>query len=123
MLTFARRFDTLRWRLILSCFVAALTAMLTLEGVFVIVPGIVAMNTPQRPVALVQGLQKLAPQVAPQLRRSPPNQAQLLAALKSYKQPIFITEGLTENFHNGASVDPGENAALWVVGRGGEALT
>jgi two-component system, NarL family, sensor histidine kinase LiaS len=122
MLTFARRFDTLRWRLILSCFVAALTAMLTLETVFVIVPGVVAMNTPQRPTALVQGLQKLAPQVAPQLRQSPPDQAQLLSALRSYKQPIFIAEGLTENFHNGASVNPGENAALWVVGRNGEAL-
>jgi NarL family two-component system sensor histidine kinase LiaS len=122
VLTFARRFDTLRWRLILSCFVAALTAMLALETVFVIVPGVVAMNTPQRPTALVQGLQKLAPQVAPQLRQSPPDRAQLLVALRNYKQPIFVTEGLTENFHNGASVNPGENAALWVVGRNGETL-
>jgi signal transduction histidine kinase len=80
------------------------------------------MNTPQRPTALVQGLQKLAPQVAAQLRQNPPDQAQLLAALRNYKQPIFVTEGLTENIHNGATVNPGENAALWVVGRNGDAL-
>jgi signal transduction histidine kinase len=122
MRSVAHRFDTLRWRLILSCFVAALTAMLTLEGVFVIAPGLIAMNTPQRPASLVQGLQKLAPQVAPQLRQNPPDQAQLLAALRNYKQPIFVTEGLTENFHNGATVNPGENAALWVIGRNGDAL-
>src|SRR5262245_36435573 len=122
MRSFARRFDTLRWRLILCCFVAALTAMLTLEGVFVIVPGLIAMNTPQRPTALVQGLQKLAPQVAPQLRQRRPDQAPLLVALKNYKQPIFVTEGLTENFHNGATVNPGENAALLVVGRNGDVL-
>jgi signal transduction histidine kinase len=122
MPSFARRFDTLRWRLILSCFVAAFTAMLTLEGAFVIVPGLAAMNTPQRPAALVQGLQKLAPQVAPQLRQNPPDRAQLLSALRSYKQPIFIAEGLTENFHTGAAINPGENAALSVVGRSGESL-
>jgi NarL family two-component system sensor histidine kinase LiaS len=122
LLIFTRRFDTLRWRLILACFVAAFSAMLTLEGMFVVVPGVVAMATPQRPVALVQGLQKLAPQVAPHLRQSPPDRAQLEAALKTYKQPIFIAEGLTENLHTGASINPGENAALSVVGRDGGAL-
>ena len=122
MRSFTRHFDTLRWRLILSCFVAALTAMLTLEGAFVIVPGLIAMNTPQRPVTLVQGLQKLAPQIAPPLRQNPSDRAQLLSALKSYRQPIFIAEGLTENLHTGASINPGENAALSVLGRSGESL-
>src|SRR5262245_56703684 len=122
LLAIARRFDALRWRLILACFVAAFSAMVTLEGAFVVVPGVVAMTTPQRPTALVRGLQKLAPQVAPQLRQSSPDRAQLVSALKSYKQPIFIAEGLTENLHSGASINPGENAALTVVRHGGDAL-
>src|SRR5262249_25175747 len=108
----ARRFQTLRWRLMLSCFVAAFTAMMTLEGTFVIVPGIVEMTRPQQPAKLVQGLQKLAPRLALVLRQASPDGAQLVAVLASYSQPIVITEELTENFRGGVSVAPGKNAAL-----------
>jgi two-component system, NarL family, sensor histidine kinase LiaS len=122
----ARRFKTLlktlRWRLMLACFVAALTAMMTLEGTFVIVPGVIAMVRPQQPAELVGGLQKLAPQLAPILRQMPPDRARLAAALSGFDQPIVISEGLTENFRGGVSVIPGKNAALMVIGSDGAPL-
>jgi two-component system, NarL family, sensor histidine kinase LiaS len=122
MRSVANRFGTLRWRLILSCFVAALTAMLTLEFTFVIVPGIFAMTAPQRPASLVRGLQGLAPRLATPLRGSEPDRAQLLSALMTYKQPIPITEGLTDNIRSGVSVSAGENATLSVIGQSGSPL-
>ncbi|HEX6542646.1 MAG TPA: ATP-binding protein [Ktedonobacterales bacterium] len=122
MQSLRRRFGTLRWRLMLSCFVAAFVAMMTLEGAFVVVPGIVNMSGPQRPSSLVQGLQRLAPRLAPALRQTPPDEAQLAAALATYSQPILITEGLTENLHSGASVIPGKNAALFVISPSGQTL-
>jgi signal transduction histidine kinase len=117
-----RRFGTLRWRLMLSCFVAAFTAMMTLATTFVLVPGIIAMNSPQRPVSLVQGLQKLAPKIAPSLRQTPPDQAHIVATLETFKAPIVITEALTNNLRNSGSVVPGRNATLLVLGRDGQTL-
>lgn len=122
MKSLARRFETLRWRLILSCFVAAFTAMIALEGTFVIVPGLITYFTPHRPIVLVQSLQKVAPQIAPDLRQTPSNQAKLTAALASYSQPILVSEGLTDNLRNGLSITPGKNAAVFVIGRDGEVL-
>ena len=76
-----RRFETLRWRLILACFVAAFTAMMTLAALFVIVPSIAVITSPQRPASLVQGLQKLSPRIAPYLRQTSPDRARINAAL------------------------------------------
>lgn len=117
------RFRGLRWRLMLSFFVAAWAGMMTLEAMFVIVPGIVAMNTPQHPVSLAQDLARLAPQVAPALTQSPPDQARLTATLASFKQPILISEGLTENYRGTASIRPGGNASLFVIGADGKTLS
>lgn len=117
-----RRFGTLRWRLMLSCFVAAFTAMMTLAIMFVVVPGVITMLTPQRPASLAQGLQKLAPQVAPYLRQTPPDRSQIVAALTSYKQPITVTEAFTSNLRNDGLVVPGKNAVLMVIGRDGQML-
>jgi two-component system, NarL family, sensor histidine kinase LiaS len=122
MRSLRHRFGTLRWRLILACFVAAFTAMMTLAVTFVVVPSIIAMNGPQRPESLVHGLQKLAPQIAPYLRQTPPDRAQLGAALSAHKTPILIAETLTENLHDAGSVDPGKNATLLVIGRDGRLL-
>lgn len=117
MKSLRRRFETLRWRLILACFVAAFTAMMTLAALFVIVPSIVDITSPQRPISLVQGLQKLSPHIAPYLRQSPPDRSQIDAALATYKEPIVVTEALTSNLHNAGSVTPGKNAVLLVIGR------
>ena len=117
-----RRFETLRWRLILACFVAAFTAMMTLATLFVIVPSIVDITSPQRPISLVQGLQKLSPHIAPYLRQTTTDRSQIDAALATYKEPIVVTEALTSNLHNAGSVIPGKNAVLLVVGRDGQVL-
>lgn len=122
MRSLRRRFGTLRWRLMLACFVAAFTAMMTLAMVFFAVPNLTAMFGPQRPASLVQGLQKLAPQIAPYLRQTPPDRAQLITALTTHTSPILITEGLTQNLHSAGSVEPGKNATLLVFGRDGELL-
>lgn len=122
MRSLRRRFGTLRWRLMLACFVAAFTAMMTLAIVFFAVPNLTAMYGPQRPASLVQGLQKLAPQIAPYLRQTPPDRAQLITALATHTSPILITEGLTQNLHSAGSVEPGKNATLLVLGRDGALL-
>jgi signal transduction histidine kinase len=117
-----RRFETLRWRLMLSCFVAAFTAMMTLVLVFVLVPAIVTITGPQRPASLVQGLQKLAPRIAPYLRQSPPDRSQIMTALTTNSQPILVTASVASNLHSDSAVIPGRNAALLVVGQDGQAL-
>jgi len=117
-----RRFETLRWRLILACFVAAFTAMMTLAALFVIVPSIAVITSPQRPASLVQGLQKLSPRIAPYLRQTSPDRAQITAALATYNEPIMVTESFTSNLRNAGSVIPGKNAVLLVVGRDGQVL-
>ena len=117
-----RRFETLRWRLILACFVAAFTAMMTLVLAFVLVPAIVTMTGPQRPTSLVQGLQKLAPRIAPYLRQSPPDRSQIMTALTTGSQPILVTASVASNLHSDSAVIPGRNAALLVVEQDGQAL-
>ena len=122
MRSLRRRFETLRWRLILACFVAAFTAMMTLATLFVILPSIVDITSPQRPISLVQGLQKLSPRIAPYLRQTPVSRSQIDAALATYREPIVVTEALTSNLHNAGSVTPGKNAVLLVVGRDSQVL-
>lgn len=122
MRSLRRRFGTLRWRLMLSCFVAAFTAMISLAVTFVLVPGIISMMSPQRPVSLVQGLQTLAPKLAPSLRQVPPDQPRLIATLETFRAPIVITEALTNNLHYNGSVVPGKNATLLVLGSDGQML-
>src|SRR5690349_9762788 len=117
-----RRFETLRWRLILACFVAAFTAMMTLAALFVIVPSIVVITSPQRPASLVQGLQKLSPRIVPYLRQTPPDRSRIEAALATFSEPITVTATLSSNLHNAASVNPGKNAVLLVIGRDGQVL-
>ncbi|HEX5546557.1 MAG TPA: histidine kinase [Ktedonobacterales bacterium] len=118
-----RRFETLRWRLILACFVAAFTAMMTLAALFVIVPSIVIITSPQRPASLAQGLRKLSPRIAPYLRQTPPDRSRIDAALATYNEPIVVTETLTNNLRNAGSVVPGKNAVLLVIGRNGQVVT
>ena len=122
MKSLRHRFGTLRWRLMLSYFVAAFIAMMTLVLAFVVAPGIVTMTGPQRPATLVEGLRKLTPQIAPSLRQTPPDRAQITAALVAGSQPIRVTASLATNLHRDASVIPGENAGLLVVGRDGQTL-
>jgi NarL family two-component system sensor histidine kinase LiaS len=117
-----RRFETLRWRLNLACFVAAFTAMMTLVLTFVVAPGIVTMTGPQRPASLAQGLQRLAPQIAPSLRQTSPDRVQIMAALTTGVRPILVTASVATNLHSDTSVIPGKNAALLVVGRDGQML-
>ncbi len=116
------RFDTLRWRLMLSFFVAAWAAMMSLEGLFVVAPGIVSMYAPQRPISLAQALEQRAPQLAPYLLTASPDRSRLTASLTTLKQPIRITEGLTDTIRGFVSVIPGENASLSVVGLDGKTL-
>lgn len=119
---FARRFGALRWRLMLSFFVAAWAAMMTLEGMFVIVPGLIAMSAPQRPITVVQELEKRAPQLVPYLMQEPPDRSQLAATLATFKQPLLISEGLTDNIRGSVSINPGDNASLYVVSLDGKTL-
>jgi NarL family two-component system sensor histidine kinase LiaS len=118
----ARRFATLRWWLMLSYIVAAFTAMMSLLGAFVVLPGVIAMNTPHRPAVMAQELKKLAPYIAPDLRVAPPNRAHILEALKAYEEPIKVTEGLTDNIHGSVTITPGSNAALFVMNAKGQIL-
>ena len=71
----SRRFRTLRWQLMLSYFVAVFAALLTLEGVFVLIPSLVPSSASNRPVALTQGLARLAPEVATYVNQAPPDRA------------------------------------------------
>jgi len=118
----SRRFGGLRWRLMLSFFVAAFAAMITLEALFVAVPDIASLAAPQHPIALAQGLTPLSPRLAPALEQTPPDRAQLVATLASFKQPIAITESLTDNIRGAVTIQPGQNASLFVVGSDGEVV-
>jgi NarL family two-component system sensor histidine kinase LiaS len=118
----ARRFRTLRWRLMLSYFVAALAAMMTLEVLFVLGPGLLDLIAPPRPVVLVQDLQQLAPRLAPDLAQSLPNRTRLAATLASFTRPILVPVVVTDNLQGSAAIVPGQNAALVVVGQDGAVL-
>lgn len=118
----SRRFGALRWRLMLSFFVAAWAAMMTLEAMFVIVPGIVTMNTPQRPPALAQELERLAPRLAPALASPSPDRSRLTAALAMLRQPMPIPAGLTDNLRGTVFITPGGNTSLYVFGMDGAPL-
>lgn len=122
MSALARRFSMLRWRLMLSCFVAAFTAMMTLLGTFVIAPGIIAMNAPQRPAVMAQDLKPLASRIAPDLRAAAPDRDHIQATLGSYKETILVTEGLTDNTRGSITITPGSNAALLVMDASGRVL-
>jgi signal transduction histidine kinase len=106
----------------LSFFVAAWAAMMTLEGLFVIAPSVIAMTSPQRPPVLAQDLEKLAPQLAPSLTTTPPDRARLVALLATFKQPILIPEGVTDNLRSSAAIVPGSNATLFVIGQDGATI-
>jgi two-component system, NarL family, sensor histidine kinase LiaS len=117
-----QRFSGLRWRLMLSFFVAAWAAMVTLELLFVAAPAALDLVTPQRPVVLAHDLQRLTPQLAPYLATTSPDRTRLTALLATFKQPILIQEGITDNLRGSASVVPGENAALFVVRQDGAVI-
>jgi NarL family two-component system sensor histidine kinase LiaS len=117
-----RRFATLRWRLMLSCFVAAFTAMMTLVVIFVLIPDLVSINMPLRPAVMAHDLKPLAQRVAPLYEQTPLNRSQMLAALSAYKEPILITESVTQNLRGSVAIVPGENAALFALGADGQVL-
>jgi NarL family two-component system sensor histidine kinase LiaS len=119
MIRLSRQFGGLRWRLMLSFFVAALAAMMTLEGLFVAAPAIADLAAPQRPVALAQDLAKLSPRLAPALAQTPPDRALLVATLATFDQPILISEGISDNLRGSVSIVPGHNAAMFVIGQDG----
>jgi len=106
----------------LSFFVAALAAMMTLEALFVAAPAIADLTAPQRPVALAQDLAGLSPRLAPALLQTPPDRARLVSTLATFKQPILISEGITDNLRGSVSIIPGHNAAMFVIGHDGEVV-
>lgn len=111
----SRRFGGLRWRLMLAFFVTAWIGMIALEGLFVVIPDIASLAAPQRPIALAQDLSKLAPRLAPALAQTPPDRARLVATLGSFKQPMLISEALTDNIRGSVTIIAGDNASLFVV--------
>ncbi|HKB46201.1 MAG TPA: histidine kinase, partial [Ktedonobacterales bacterium] len=115
------RFRGLRWRLTLSYVAVTLVALLTLVCVFVVVPGIVTIVAPQRPAALAQGLETLAPKLAPHLGQ-PVDRADLAAALPANTQSILLTEGITDNLRRNLAIVPGTNATLLVLAPNGAVL-
>ncbi|HEX9037188.1 MAG TPA: sensor histidine kinase [Ktedonobacterales bacterium] len=117
-----RRFATLRWRLMLTCFVSAFTAMMTLAVVFFLLPGIVALFTPQRPLAMAHDLVTLARRVTPLYARTPPDSGQLLTALGAYEDKLAIVEGLTNNTRGEVGLIPGKNAAIYALDGRGQTL-
>lgn len=117
-----RRFATLRWRLMLACFVSAFTAMMTLAVVFFLLPAIVALFTPQQPPAMARDLRPLAQRIAPLYASGSPDKARLNVALAAYKDRLDITEGLTNNTRGSVTLIPGENAALYALDVQGHVL-
>ncbi len=114
----SRRFGTLRWQLTFSYFMTALVALLLLEGVFVGIPSFNALINPPafHPVLLAQGLEKLAPQVAPYVARIPPDRAGLSAWLRAFEDPVATyASGVGVDKESTFSVIPGQNAMLQVV--------
>src|SRR5258708_23839590 len=115
------RFRGRRWRLTLSYAAVTLVALLALVCVFVVVPGIVTIVAPQRPAALAQGLETLAPKLAPHLGQ-PVDRADLAAALPANTQSILLTEGITDNLRRNLAIVPGTNATLLVLAPNGAVL-
>jgi two-component system, NarL family, sensor histidine kinase LiaS len=117
-----RRFRSLRWRLTLSYAAVTLVALISLEVAFVIVPGIVSLAGPQRPAALLAGLERQTPRLVPYLERTPPDRAGLSAYLSTHRDPILISAALTDALRGTVAVAPGANAALLVIGADGQPL-
>src|SRR5579862_2689511 len=116
-------FATLRWRLMLSFFVTALMALVILEGTFVIVPGVIALVTPQHPTTLVSGLEQLAPQASRYLSTAEPDRAGLVTWLHTHKNPITnLASGLGIDSARTYAVTPGQNAELVVINANGQPL-
>lgn len=117
-----RRFRSLRWRLTLSYAAVTLVALISLEVAFVIVPGIVTLAGPQRPAALLAGLERQTSRLVPYLERTPPDRAALRAFLSAHRDPIPISAALTDALRGTVAVTPGDNAALLAVGADGQPL-
>ncbi|SRR5579875_1326487 len=116
-------FATLRWRLMLSFFVSTLMALVMLEGAFVVLPGALALATPQHPEALLNGLDQLAPQAARYLAKTPPDHTGLAVWLRARNTPLInLASGLGIDSARSYAVIPGQNAALMVVDRSGQSL-
>jgi len=119
----SRRFSTLQWRLILSYFVTALVALLLLEGTFVVLPGVIALTTSQRPTALLQPLDQLAAQATRYLAKTPPDRAGLAAWQRARRAPIAnLASDIGVDAARTYSITPGQNAALLVVDGAGQAV-
>src|SRR5690242_11013479 len=116
------RFRSLRWRLTLSYAAVTLVALMSLEIAFVIVPGIVSLAGPQRPAALLAGLERQTPRLLPYLERTPPDRAGLSVNLSAHRDPILISSALTDAIRGTVTVTPGGNAALLVLGADGQPL-
>ncbi len=117
------RFRTLRWRLTLSYFVAAFVALMSLEGVFVVLPTLFAVNAPLRPTPVLQGLKLMAPQVSPFLAQTPPNGSALAAWLHADTVPVaYIQTGVLTDNARTFSVIAGENATLIVLAADGRVV-
>lgn len=114
------RFRSLRWRLTLSYAAVTLVALMSLEIAFVIVPGIVSLAGPQRPAALLTGLERQTPRLLPYLERTPPDRAGLSVNLSAHRDPILISSALTDAIRGTVTVTPGGNAALLVLGADGQ---
>jgi len=118
-----RRFSTLQWRLMLSYFVTALTALLLLEGTFVVVPGVIALTTPQRPTGLLPPLDHLAPQAARYLAQTPPDRVGLAAWQRTRRMSIAnLASDISVDSARTFAITPGQNAALLVVDGAGQAV-
>lgn len=123
MSSLQQRFATLRWRLTLSYVVTAFVALVALEGAFVIVSDLVALNAPLRPLSLLQGLQHLAPQAATFLGQTPTDQAGLADWLKAHKDPMLFSDtDLAANNTRNFTVTPGGNSLLAVVDSAGQVI-
>src|SRR5215831_13406929 len=108
----SRRFGTLRWRLTFSYFMTAFAALLILEGTFVGIPSLNAWMHPPplQPVAMVQGLENLAPEAAPYISRTPPDLPGLRSWLQAPKDPVAsYASGVAVDKESTFSVIPGEN--------------
>jgi two-component system, NarL family, sensor histidine kinase LiaS len=95
---------------------------MTLAVVFFLLPGVVALFSPQRPAAMAQDLRPLAQRVAPLYASGASDSAQLRAALGAYTDTVAITEGLTNNTRGSVTLVPGANAAIFALDANGRVL-
>lgn len=119
------RFETLRWRLILSYFVTVLVGMLTLEVAFVVAPAIISLVTlraPTRPTALTQRLDQLAPEVVPYLSQTPPDRQGLVAWMRAPKEPIRFDGAPGPDISRSFNLVPGQTTLLLAVDRTGQVV-